>query len=206
MVTVDYTRYYGVDELVETLHALQTAYPQLMSLHSIGNSYEGRDLWLATLTNLNTGVPTDKPSFWIDGNIHATEVTGAMAALHVIDTLLKGYGHDDQCTRLLDTTTFYILPRFNPDGAERALTSPYMVRSSVRPYPHAERKDGLIEEDINSDGLIMQMRMVDVNGDWKLSSKDPRVMVKRQPDDVGGTYYRVLPEGSITNFDGVNIK
>ena len=206
MVTVDYTRYYGVDELVETLHALQTAYPQLMSLHSIGNSYEGRDLWLATLTNLNTGVATDKPSFWIDGNIHATEVTGAMAALHVIDTLLKGYGHDDQCTRLLDTTTFYILPRFNPDGAERALTSPYMVRSSVRPYPHAERKDGLIEEDINNDGLIMQMRMVDVNGDWKLSSKDPRVMVKRQPDDVGGTYYRVLPEGSITNFDGVNIK
>jgi murein tripeptide amidase MpaA len=206
MPTVDYTRYYQVAELVETLEAFQREHPQLMALESIGKSFEGRDLWLATLTNHKTGAPTDKPSFWVDANIHATEVTGAMAALHLIDTLLTGHGSDEQCTRLLDTTTFYILPRFNPDGAERALTTPHGVRSSVRPYPHPERKDGLYPEDINGDGIILQMRLRDINGDWKLSEHDKRVMVRRRPDDVGGTYYRLLPEGMIQNYDGVNIK
>ena len=206
MPTVDYTRYYQVAELVAALEQFQSAHPELMALESIGKSYEGRDLWLATLTNQATGAPTDKPAFWVDANIHATEVTGAMAALHLIDTLLSGYGSDEQCTRLLDTTTFYILPRFNPDGAERALTTPHGVRSSVRPYPHPERKDGLYPEDLNGDGIILQMRLRDSNGDWKLSAHDKRVMVRRRPDDVGGTYYRLLPEGMIQNYDGVNIK
>lgn len=206
MLSVDYARYYHVAELVETLEAFQSEYSHLMTLESIGKSYEGRDLWLATLTNRNTGTPTEKPSFWVDANIHATEITGAMAALHLIDTLLTGHGVDDQCTRLLDTTTFYILPRFNPDGAERAMTTPYGVRSSVRRYPHPERKDGLYPEDINGDGIILQMRLRDVNGDWRVSDHDPRVMVRRHPDEIGGTYYRLLPEGLIQNYDGVNIK
>jgi murein tripeptide amidase MpaA len=206
MPQVDYTRYYGVDELVETLRAFLAEHPELMALDSIGQSYEGRELWLATLTNQKTGPAADKPAMWVDANIHATEVTGAMAALHLIDTLLTGYGSDEQCTRLLDTTAFYILPRFNPDGAERALTTPHGVRSSVRRYPHPERKDGLYADDINGDGQILQMRLRDVNGDWRASEHDPRVMVRRKPDEVGGTYYRVFPEGMIQNFDGVNIK
>ncbi|XSG74983.1 M14 family metallopeptidase [Herpetosiphon llansteffanensis] len=206
MPAIDYTRYYRFDELVAALEGFAAEYPQLMSLQSIGKSYEGRDLWLATLTNDATGTPREKPAFWVDANIHASEVTGAMAGLHLIDTLLKGYGNDPECTRLLDRTTFYILPRFNPDGAERALTTPYVVRSSVRPYPYAERVDGLYQEDINDDGIILQMRLVDPNGDWRVSEHDPRVMVKRKPYEIGGTYYRILPEGLIQNYDGVNIK
>lgn len=206
MPSVNYATYYHYDQLVQTLHAWVQEYPTLASLQSIGTSYEGRDLWLMTLTNQGTGAPTDKPSFWLDANIHATEVTGSMAALHVIDTLLSGYGTDQHCTHLLDATTLYVLPRFNPDGAERALTTPHGVRSSVRPYPHQERKDGLYAHDLNGDGLILQMRMVDPNGDWCVSDADPRVMLKRRPDDMDGTFYRIFPEGLIQNYDGVSIK
>lgn len=206
MPNIDYARYYGVAELDATLREFVGEYPHLITLESIGKSYEGRDLWLATLTNHNTGAAADKPGFWVDANIHATEITGAMAALHLIDTLLVGHGTDEQATRLLDTTTFYILPRFNPDGAERAMTTPRGVRSSVRPYPHAERKDGLYPDDLNGDGLILQMRLPDVSGDWRVSAHDARVMVRRRPDEMGGTYYRMLPEGTIQNYDGVNIR
>jgi len=34
------------------------------------------------------------------------------------------------------------------------------------------------------------MRIPDPTGDWKVSPRDPRLMVKRQPDEEGGTYYR----------------
>ena len=72
MPNVDYTRYYGVAELDATLREFVGEYPHLITLESIGKSYEGRDLWLATLTNHNTGAAADKPGFWVDANIHAT--------------------------------------------------------------------------------------------------------------------------------------
>ena len=34
---------------------------------------------------------------------------------------------------------------------------------------------------------------------------DARALIARSPDDVEGDFYRVLPEGSIYNWDGVNI-
>ena len=29
-------------------------------------------------------------------------------------------------------------------------------------------------------------------------------MVRREPDEEGGEYYRLLPEGTIQNYDGVD--
>ena len=206
MLTLDYTTYFDNSELVTTLNTFVNTFPALATLQSIGKSFAGNDIWLVTLTNTETGPPRSKPALWLDGNIHATEVTGCMAALHVIDTLLNGYGSVEECTRLLDTTTLYVVPRVNPDGADRALHTPYQLRSSIRPYPFPERKDGLYPEDIDQNGVIVTMRIQDPNGDWRVSEQDARVMVKRRPDEFGGTYYRILPEGMIQNYDGVNIK
>ena len=49
------------------------------------------------------------------------------------------------------------------------------------------------------------MRMPDPNGSWKAHPDDPRALVARAPDDVEGDFYRVLPEGTIVNWDGVTI-
>ena len=49
------------------------------------------------------------------------------------------------------------------------------------------------------------MRMPDPNGSWKPHPDDARLLVARLPDDVEGDFYRVLPEGTIHNWDGVNI-
>ena len=69
------------------------------------SSFEERDIWLATITNFETGADLDKPAFLIEANIHALEVTGCTAALHLIDKLLSGYGEDAKVTRCLDTRT-----------------------------------------------------------------------------------------------------
>jgi murein tripeptide amidase MpaA len=202
MSSIEYTRYYRPHEIEAALQAWQQQYPQLCQLSSIGTSHEGRPIWLMTLTNRATGSDDQKPALLLDANIHASEVTGSMGALHLIETLLRGYGTDEALTELLDRRAIYVIPAVNPDGVEQALTSPIYVRSGTRPYPYQDERDGLYPADIDGDGLILQMRVPDPDGAWKISARDPRLMRKRAPDERGGTYYRLYGEGLIRNYNG----
>ena len=200
-----YDSYLTYDELTAALQDFAAAYPSLCTMGSIGESWEGREVWYVTLTNQATGPAADKPAIYIDGNTHAGEVTGSMTALYTVDHLLSRYGKDEEATWLLDTRTFYIIPRVNPDGAELYLTTPHMLRSSVRPWPYPDVTDlpGLHPEDIDQDGYILQMRVRDDDrGEWKISQRDPRMMVPRRMDDRGGPFYRLYPEGFIREFAG----
>ena len=204
---MDFTHYFSNEELENVLQGWAQTYPALVNLQKIGESHQKRPLWLLALTNQRTGPDGDKPAVWLDANIHAIELTGTTVTLNIARLLLEEYGKDERITRLLDTCTYYILPRINPDGAALAMAaSPRFIRSGVRPYPFDEKQDGLHEEDIDGDGRILQMRVLDPNGDWKVSSLDPRLMEKRGLDEQGGTYYRLLSEGRLENFDGWIIK
>ena len=208
MRPVAYDHFYGYDELSETLRAWAEEAPQLCSVESIGKSYEGRDIWLVTLTNTETGAHADKPGFLIEANIHSMEWTGCTAALHLIHKLLADHGQDDLVTRALDSRTFYVIPRLNPDGAERGLEQRRFIRSSVRPYPRDEPDDGLQVEDLDGDGRVLDMRIEDRNGAWRTHPDEPKLLVRRDPVDgpEDGPFYRLLTEGRIQNYDGVTIK
>jgi hypothetical protein len=53
-------------------------------------SHEGREIWLvATVTNVATGDDEDKPAFWVDGNIHAAELTASTACLYWLHQLVQ---------------------------------------------------------------------------------------------------------------------
>jgi murein tripeptide amidase MpaA len=197
MPQVRFDTYYRYDELTQILHAFAEEYPQLVRIESIGKSYEGRDIWLLTLTNFATGPAEEKPALWVDGNIHASEVSPSSACLYLIHRLTREYGSHEKITRCLDTRAFYICPRVNPDGAEWALADkPKIIRSSTRPYPYDEDPiGGLVTEDIDGDGRMLMMRIPDPNGNWKKHPDEPRLMIRRDPDEVGGEYYRILPEG-----------
>jgi hypothetical protein len=206
---VTFNRFYRYDDLTSVLQTWANDHPSIFGVESIGTSYEGRDIWLATVTNSATGPHHEKPAFWVEANIHASEVTGCTAALHLLHTLLEGYGTDARVTRAVDTRTFYVVPRLNPDGAEWALAdSPKIIRSSTRPYPREDEQDGLHREDVDGDGRILSMRIKDPNGTWKAYADDPRLLVRREADeeDPDTQYYRLLPEGRIENYDGVTIK
>ncbi len=199
--------FYRYDDLTRHLQAFGEAYPDLVRIESIGKSHEDRDIWLVTVTNFAAGEDREKPAFWIDGNIHATEVSPSTACLYFIDYLTTRYGEDDDVTRVLDTRAYYIVPRVNPDGAEWALADkPKYIRSSTRPYPYDEEPiGGLVVEDIDDDGRMLTMRVPDPNGPWKVYPEEPRLMVRRDPTEVGGDYYRLLPEGRVENYDGVMV-
>jgi murein tripeptide amidase MpaA len=209
MPKIRFNKFYRYNELTRLLKEYVKEYPDLLRLESIGRSHEGREVWLITATNFKTGDDRDKPGLWVDGNLHASEVTGSTAALYLINYLVTCYEMDENVNRALDTRAFYIAPRVNPDGAEWALADrPKEIRSVTRPYPNLDEfVDGLTPwEDIDGDGRILQMRLEDPNGAWKAHPDDPRLMVRRDPIETGGKYYRILPEGLLKNYDGVTIQ
>ena len=208
MPKIRFNRFYRYNELTRFLKAYEKEYPNLIRLESIGKSHEGRDVWLITATNFKSGSDAERPALWVDGNLHASEVTGSTAALYLIHSLVTRYKKDENVRRAMDTRAFYIAPRVNPDGAEWALADrPKEIRSVTRPYPYSEDPmEGLTAwEDVDGDGRILQMRIEDPNGAWKAHPDDPRLMEKRDPIEAGGKYYRILPEGLIKNYDGVTI-
>ena len=202
----DFTQFYRYEALTELLRTYEREFPNLTTVESIGKSYEGRDIWALTISNVSTGDPLEKPGFYVDGNIHGSEVTASTTALYFAWTLLSGYGSEEAITRLVDESTFYIIPVVSPDGVEHVLSNSGTVRSGTRMYPHEEARDGLHAEDIDGDGQILSMRIEDPGGGWKISDKDPRLLVQRRLNDTDGTFYRVFQEGRIRNFDGVEVK
>ena len=98
-----FDRFPTAGELAALLHAWADELPQLIRVDSIGQSFEGREIWLATLTNAATGPELEKPGFLVEGGMHSVEWTGTTAALHLIERVLDGCGSDELATRLLDT-------------------------------------------------------------------------------------------------------
>ncbi len=205
---IHYDRYYRYTDFTAILQHLVRTHPRLLAIDSVGKSHEGRDIWVLTVTNQDTGAASDKPAYWVDANIHASELAGGAAALYLIDTLTRLHGQREDVTRCLDSRVFYVCPRINPDGAEWALRdTPKIIRSSTRPYPYDEDTvEGLDIEDVDGDGRILSMRIEDRNGNWKCHPEHPRLMVAREPTEAGATYYRILPEGRVRDYDGFALK
>jgi murein tripeptide amidase MpaA len=207
MVNTEFNRFYRHAELGALLGQYASEFPSLVSVESCGSSHEGRQIWVATVTSQTHGRHDTKPAIWLDGNIHSVELTASTVCLYQLHQLVTGYGDDPEITHLLNTRTFYICPRVNPDGAEAALAdSPRFVRSSMRLYPFEyEPLDGLDPQDVDGDGRILFMRVPDPKGHWTPHPDDPRLMVRRDPASYEGDFYRLYREGRIRNFDGAKV-
>jgi hypothetical protein len=213
--TVDWNRYYTAAETEQILREFQDLYPGLTELHCIGESLSGRPLWLMEVTAERTGPAGEKPALYLDGGIHAGELTGSQVALYTLGQLLTGYGSDPEATRLLDQYAFYIRPKFNPDGSDLALIFDRSLRSTPRPWDDDE--DGKADEDpgedLDGDGWITTMRIPDPEGSWYAHPDDPRVLIPvagRGSGAQGGggsipegvQRYRVVGEGIDNDGDG----
>jgi len=203
--THKYEHYYNYEEITTILKSYAEKYPELFKLSSLASTKEGREIWLAEMTNTETGAFCEKSGYFLTGNIHAGEVTGCMCAMYFIDYMLTNF-EEPGVRKLLDSVTFYIIPRVSPDGAEHYLTTPNMLRSVNEMFPFAELQSGVQPTDLDGDGVIRKMIVPSPYGGWKKDKDDPRVMVKRRPNDVDGIFYNVCAEGLIEDFDGYTVE
>ena len=205
-VDARWDHYYDHAAIGDLGRQLEEAYPDRCRLGSIGRSYEGRELWLFTVTNFDVGDPDRKPAMYIDGNIHANEVQGTEVSLYTAWYLCEMADRVAWVDSLLDHRTFYIVPSINPDGREhffREANNPHSPRAGVA--PRDSDGDGLVDEDgyddLNGDGHITQMRRRNRNGRWLVSPEDPRLMIRARPDEPG-EYELLGYEGYDNDGDG----
>lgn len=194
---VGFDRYYTHAALTEHLQGVAAAAPGRVRLHDLYTTAEGRPEWLAEVTDFAAGPTEERPAYLVHANVHAPEVSGTTAALVLIEHLLT----DPDLADLLQDVVFYVVPRVNPDGAEYALTTGGAIRSK---FEYRSRRNGLIAQDLDGDGLVLSMRWQSPFGMHRVDDEDERVMVSRHAGDPG-PFYHVVPEGLIENYDGGDV-
>ena len=119
------SRYHTYAEMVAEIQAAQAAYPNIVAIHSIGKSYQGRQLWVAKVSD-NVATDESEPEVLFDSLHHAREHLSLEQNLALLRWLTHGYGTDPRITTIVDTREIWIVFAVNPDGAEYDLTgSPF---------------------------------------------------------------------------------
>jgi len=206
-VNLRFDHWYDYAEMTQALHDLVDAYPELLTIESIGNSVGGKELWLITLNNPETGSDREKTAMFIDGNIHGNEIQAAETVLYSIWYLCKSYGVIDRITELVDERSFYFMPMENPDGREvwfHQPATPHYLRGGIRPVDNDH--DGLLDEDgpddLDGDGHITTMWIQDELGRYEIDENDPRFFVRVGSNDPPGGWTRLGEEGIDNDDDG----
>ena len=201
---MQFDHYHSITEVETFLQAVATRHKDLATLIEIGRSRAQRPIYAVEINNPATGKAHEKPAFYLDGNIHGGEVLSGEGALYVINLLLERYESDADIRELVDTRAFFIIPIVNPDGREISVARGENHRWNIRPFD--EDNDGRVDEDppddLDGDGRILRMRVEDPKGQWKVSSADERLMVRRSRGETGGTYYKMYSEGIDNDHDG----
>lgn len=198
-----YNTHAGITDICKRLAA---AYPDLVQLGTIGKSFQGREMWVLTITDFKKGKAEEKPALYIDGNIHSNEIQGSEFALYTAWYLAESFNNVEFIKELLADKVFYIVPTINPDARDNYMkepNSPHSPRSGMIPVDND--RDGLVNEDymddLDKDGNITNMIRKTPKGRYRKDPRDPRVLVPVKPDEIGE--YEILgPEGIDNDGDG----
>ncbi|XP_018542741.1 LOW QUALITY PROTEIN: carboxypeptidase D [Lates calcarifer] len=116
-----YDKYYNYVDLTGRLQSLAQKYPHIANLSSIGQSVEGRELWVMRITKDPEIDSPGKPKFKYVGNMHGDETVSRQVLVYLVEYLLVKYGEEPRITELVNTTDIYIMPSMNPDGFEKSI-------------------------------------------------------------------------------------
>ncbi len=111
----EWTSYPTFSEMETWMQDMETSYPGLCDLFSIGQSTNGHDLWVMKISD-NAGTEEAEPEFKYIGAMHGNETLCVPLLLNLIEHLLVNYGSDPAITALVDNREIFIMPLMNPDG------------------------------------------------------------------------------------------
>ena len=196
--------YHNNKSLARHLASLAEQNPDLVRVAGIARSIGKRKVWLV---EVGKGAEQDRktrPAMLVVASIEGNDLIGSSIAVSWIKHLLEQYKTDAEITKLLQTTTFYVVPQLNPDAAEHFFNEP-KCETSRNDKPVDDDHDGLMDEDgpedLNGDGLITSMRIEDPEGEYILDPNDDRLLIKADPlkSEVGA--WRYLTEGIDNDHD-----
>ncbi|XP_030830920.1 carboxypeptidase B [Strongylocentrotus purpuratus] len=130
--TFSYTQFNTLDLIEGWMNDLAAQYSSIVSVVTVGSSYEGRDI--KALKIGTNQFSNSKRSVWYEGGIHAREWISPATMIYMTKLLLDGYDSNDQdATTMIEELHTYILPVYNVDGYEFTWTSDRMWRKTRSP-------------------------------------------------------------------------
>ncbi|MBN1805884.1 MAG: hypothetical protein JW837_11595 [Sedimentisphaerales bacterium] len=190
--------YYDYKSLQKYLVSLAEDDPNIVRIDSLTQSMEKRKVWIVEVGRGAEESRKKHPAVLIVAGIEGNDLIGSSIAVSWLEQLTEQYKVDNEIAELLRTTTIYIIPRLNPDAAEKFFAEP-KLETSLNNKPVDDDHDGLIDEDgpedLNGDGLITWMRIEDKEGDYILDPVDNRLLLKADSlkSEIGT--WRYLSEG-----------
>ncbi len=109
--------YHSYTEMTNLLFSLATNHSDIMSITSLGKTYEGRDMWLVKLSD-NVTEQENEPEVLFTGSHHGNERPGYEVLIYFIQYMVSYYQNTSAVKDAIDTTQIYIIPMMNPDGVE----------------------------------------------------------------------------------------
>ena len=110
--------YHTYDEMTVLLQNLAENHSDIMSLTSIGKTYEGRELWMVKLSD-NVNQEEDEPGVLLMGAHHGNEKPSYEVLIYFIEFMIENYENNTNDVReVINNTQIFILPMVNPDGVE----------------------------------------------------------------------------------------
>jgi len=110
-------RFHNYRETEEFLLDLGMRYPDLAEVFSIGQSIEGREIYMIKISD-NVHLEEEEPNVYFVGCHHAREWISVEVPLLFARHLLEHYPDNPEVQRVVNGSQVYILPLLNPDGLE----------------------------------------------------------------------------------------
>ena len=151
--------YHTYDEMCEELNKLSLVHPELVTMTSLGQSIEGREIIavrlmtdadknakgtaafgkyspLKKITSFESPASdnrgAEKTQVLIMGGHHAREWISVEQSLYILNHLVNNYKKDEAVTRLIESREIWFVPMVNPDGITYSQTNYKMWRKNRR--------------------------------------------------------------------------
>jgi len=117
--------YYSYEDLTTLLQVLHVTYPAIFSYSSLGKTHEGRDIWLAKISDNVESNESEEPDVLYSGGMHGNEKPGYQNIIETMISLLENYtlpyvnaSFSIRIRTIVNQSELFFIPMINPDGCE----------------------------------------------------------------------------------------
>jgi len=182
------------------LTELASRYRNISAVTEIGKSAGGRSIMAI---EIGSGDRSKKPALLVMGGVDPEDLSGSAASFQFAKYLLE-QSAVDSVKAVLDKYTVYVIPRVSPDPLESYFRKPLMAMQGNDKKDDADR-DGQMDEDgpsdLNGDGVVAMMRVLDPAGEWMLHPDNNKLMRKADSRKGEVGKYMLMREGKDDDGD-----
>ena len=188
--------YHDDDALSSAVREMESRHGNLVQVLDVAST-PGGAVVRAVRLGAGEGVES-RPALLVVAGAYGPHLVGTEVALHVAQSLASGYGSDSTVKQLLDRATIYLILAANPDAAAAFFERPQRERTR-NAEPYDDDRDAEVDEDgpedLDGNGLITMMRVLDPAGEWYPDPENPELMRKADPVKGETGSYRLYVEG-----------